>query len=450
MKGKEFLRKWQAIWTVALGTIPVAPALFSNLNPQMLPWTPLYALVFLALSTVGLLTPGKWRLAWAIPVTLATGVLCALLAPAGGWFPIMLAWAFYAFLLLWSLQLGSWERSDEMPPMASLVMLAVHLFGQMMLFSDSLKPEPVLTDYGFLLKGSFLAFLLLTVLGLNRGSMNVASGDKRSVTKTMRRSNIWMTLGLFGLAIGASYIPYIYAWIRKAVIWLVAAILWLISRLLPGGDSEIVMYLQKNDNVWSKMEGGTDKLKTISHEEADELIGSTYWHVEIPFQPILRLEPAEELIYPRSYVQLLRELMEEYSGIATMDVAFADVTGDGEEELLLGFQGNDSFGHVYSIVDGVPKEILTYGSDIDFTLCKGGVICHHQADKPFGNYTFISLQKGEHQVIDQLVYDTNNSSWVREKNSVRESIADAEKQEIIDSYGTESLKWMSVLEAIEG
>lgn len=237
MKGKEFLRKWQALWAVALGTIPVTPALFFNTNPQLLPWAPLYALAFLVLSTVGLLTPGKWRLAWAIPVTLAMGVLCAAAAPAGGWFPIMLAWAFYAFLLLWSLQLGSWERSDEMSPMASLAMLAVQLFGQMMLFSDSLKQEPVLTDYDFLLKGSFLGFLLLTVLGLNRGSMNEASGDKRSVTKNMRRSNIWMTLGLFGLAVGASYIPYIYEWIRKAVLWVVAAILWLISRLLPGDSS---------------------------------------------------------------------------------------------------------------------------------------------------------------------------------------------------------------------
>jgi hypothetical protein len=224
---------------------------------------------------------------------------------------------------------------------------------------------------------------------------------------------------------------------------------WEFSRLLPSGDSEIVMYLQKDADGWFKMEGSTDKMVTISHNEADEII-STYWHIKIPYQTILPPEQEKELKYPRTYVHMLREMMGEYSGIATMHVALADVTGDGEEELLLGFQGNDSFGHVYSIVDGEPKEILTYGSDIDFTLCKDGVICHHQVDKPFGNYTFIGLQKGEHQVIDQLVYDTNNSSWVREKNSVREFITDAEKQEIIDSYGTESLKWMSVLEAIEG
>jgi hypothetical protein len=45
---------------------------------------------------------------------------------------------------------------------------------------------------------------------------------------------------------------------------------WEFSRLLPSGDSEIVMYLQKDADGWFKMEGSTDKMVTISHNEADE------------------------------------------------------------------------------------------------------------------------------------------------------------------------------------
>lgn len=225
---------------------------------------------------------------------------------------------------------------------------------------------------------------------------------------------------------------------------------WDYSRLLAGGDSEIVMYVQKNGDNWYKIEGRSDAVETISHEEADELIGGTYWRVEIPFQTILRLEPAEELIYPRTYVQLLREMMGEYSGIETMYVALTDVTGDGHDEMLLGLgpQSNFSFGHVYSVINGGVSEILTYGSDIDFTLCKDGIICHHQADKPFGNYTFISLKGGEYDIIEVYSYDENEKSWARVKDGVRENISDAEMQEILDSYGSVSLEWMSVLEAI--
>ncbi len=237
MKLRELLRKTMILGALALGAMPVLPLLFAYFCPQILSWVPMYTLVFLVLSIGGILTPGKWRLAWAIPTTLGLGILCFFLAPTGTGFPVMSGWAIYGFLFLWCLQLGRWERDDELPPLVSLALLGVQLFGQLLLFGDSLKPQPMFDSCAFLLKGSFLGFLLLTVLGLNRGSMNEASGDKRSVTQSMRRKNIWMTLGLFGLGVAASYIPYIYDWIRRAVIWAVAALLWLLSRLLPSDSS---------------------------------------------------------------------------------------------------------------------------------------------------------------------------------------------------------------------
>ena len=167
MKFREYLRKFMILLSVALGTLPAAPMLFSQLDPQSLPWTPVFSLVFLVLSVLGLLTPGKWRLAWAVPVALGLGVLCVVMAPEGKWIPWVLCWVLYAFVLLWSLQLGSWDRTGEMPPLGSLSILGLQLLGQLVLFGDSLKPEPVLGSCEFLFKGSFLAFLLLTVLKLD-------------------------------------------------------------------------------------------------------------------------------------------------------------------------------------------------------------------------------------------------------------------------------------------
>ena len=256
MKHREFYRKLQLLGIVTLGTLPVVPLLFAHLCPEILHFAPIWCVSYLFLSAFGLLSPGKWRLAWAIPVTLGLGVLCVFLAPEEGWMPMLAAWLIYGILFLWSLQLGRWEREDELPPLLTLFLLGIQLFGQLMLFGDSLKDEPVLKDCALLLKAGFLGFLLLTVLGLNRGSMNNASGDKRSVTGAMRRKNVWMTLGIFGLAVAASFIPYIYDWIRKAVIWAVAILLWLLAHLFPeqkaagssgGGDGDLSGLLPQDD-----------------------------------------------------------------------------------------------------------------------------------------------------------------------------------------------------------
>lgn len=218
------------------------------------------------------------------------------------------------------------------------------------------------------------------------------------------------------------------------------------SRLLPGGsDSEIVMYLQFDVDTYHKIEGGSDKMVEISHEEADKIV-SDYWHVEIPFQDFLReyLEVSEELKYPRTYGQMMREYMSEYSGVETMYVALSDVTGDGEEELLLGYP--ESFGHVFTMVDGQPEKLLSYGSDIGFTLCKNGVICCHDSDKPFGDYTFISLKNQEYQIIEHIVYNENLDSWTRGKDDDMKAITEDEFRAVMDFYGSVKLNMIPVME----
>jgi hypothetical protein len=224
-------------------------------------------------------------------------------------------------------------------------------------------------------------------------------------------------------------------------------------RVLPSDDFQYELKLEFDDGTWytykeygKETPGGVD---VVSEEQAQDLING-YGPAEIVYQSFLRPEQGKELIYPRTYKQLLQELMVKNSGVINMVVAYTDVTGDGIDDLLLGSRGADSFGHVYSVLYGGVTEILTYGSDIGFTLCKNGVICYHQADKPFGEYTFISLKNDEYQIIEHLTYDSNTGAWTRKTDGVTETITDAQKQEIVDSYGSLSLNWMGVLEAIGG
>lgn len=219
------------------------------------------------------------------------------------------------------------------------------------------------------------------------------------------------------------------------------------TKMEPTGESTIKMYLQYDAGTWQKIEGGSDKMVAISEDEAWEILAD-YSNVNIPFQALLRLEQGVELKYPRTYAQMLREKIAEHPGVMNMVAAFADVTGDGEEELLLGSRGANSFGQVYGIVDGRVEQILTYGMDVNFLLCKNGVICHHNPEKPFDNYVFISIKDNEHVIIESLAYSEDEKSWGRTTSGTRENISDAEMQEILDFYGSVSLNWISVLEVI--
>jgi hypothetical protein len=74
---------------------------------------------------------------------------------------------------------------------------------------------------------------LLIALSLNRSNMNMAGGEHRKIPKVMLRKNVALTLGLFGLALGASFIPKIYDWIRRAILWLIRMLGKLLAALMP-------------------------------------------------------------------------------------------------------------------------------------------------------------------------------------------------------------------------
>lgn len=229
---RDWIHKLQLTGALALGSVPVAAMLFAYTVPELLDWAWVYPAAYLLLTAIGIRIPGKWRLLY--------GILGMLLPVVGGfalagdcWLPVLGANLFYGGLFLGSLTMGRWPLDWELPALPRIMGFVLHLAGQLVLFSDGLKPEPVLGAWKPWLRLCFLGYILLTVLSMNRDSMNNASDEKRSVSQGMRRKNTVMTLGLFGLAMLASLIPYIYDWIKQLVLWVVMLILRLLAFLTP-------------------------------------------------------------------------------------------------------------------------------------------------------------------------------------------------------------------------
>lgn len=218
------------------------------------------------------------------------------------------------------------------------------------------------------------------------------------------------------------------------------------SRLLPGGDSEIVMYLQFDTNTWYKMEGGSDKMVAITEDEAQQ-IQDFYQAVEIPFAPFIRYEQGEEKRYPGSYAQMLQDLITQNPGVEDMYVSLVDVSGDGVSELLLGTE--NSFGHVYALGDGNVEYILSYGSDEGFTLCENGIIRYQTPWSNTSMYTFISMKDNKPITVADIRYDEDKDSWFQYINGGREYLTEAQVQDILDSYGTVAVNWITVKECME-
>lgn len=229
---RDWIHKLQLAGSLALGSVPVAAVLFAYAAPGVLDWAWVYPAAYLLLTMIGIRIPGRWRLFYGIlGILLPVG---AGLSLAGAyWLPVLGANLFYGLLLLWSLTMSRWPLNWELPALPRIGGFVLHLAGQLVLFSDGLKPEPMLGAWKPWLRACFLGYILLTVLSMNRDSMNSASDEKRSVSQGMRRKNTVMTLGLFGLAMLASFIPYIYDWIKRLVLWVVMLVLRLLALLTP-------------------------------------------------------------------------------------------------------------------------------------------------------------------------------------------------------------------------
>ena len=230
---RELFRKLQIVAALALGCAPVALVLFTYTAPSFLPLAWVFSGAYFILAMLGILIPGKWRLLYGV---LIAGVCLVTPVPLVQWEslpPLLIAVLLYLLLFASSLTIGGWQSDGELPLNYKAICFGFHLVAQFVVIMDRQVPKPVLTSHVPGLQCAFWAFIFLAVLSQNRISMNNASTVSQRVSPGIRRKNVVMTLVLFVLAILASFIPYIYDWIKALVLWVVALLLRLLALLRP-------------------------------------------------------------------------------------------------------------------------------------------------------------------------------------------------------------------------
>lgn len=235
----ELFRKFQMMSTLALGSVPLIVLLFAYSEHSHLDYVWIYPIVYLAFSMIGLLVNKKIRLVYGILISAFALALCFLFVSGSELFPALAAVLLYALLFLWSISMASWPSNFELPVLIRFALFGVHLVTQYAVLADRIEAKPLLTSHAPGLHLAFIGYLFLVLLSMNRDSMSKASTEFRRVPQSMRRKNVIMTLVLFALACGASFIPYIYDWLKKFVVWLIGIIILLMSRQQSDSQSTV-------------------------------------------------------------------------------------------------------------------------------------------------------------------------------------------------------------------
>lgn len=226
---KEQFRKFQMIASLTLGSLPIAVMLFAYMEPSLLSWAWVYPAAYGVFSMLGIWIPKRSRLLYGIVMSVVSLALSVLLAKNFNGIPLLIAAALYLVLFLWSLTICAWPSNRELPALLRLACFALHMVAQFAVSMDRVTSQPVLASQALGLNAAFIAFLFLLPFSMNRGSINKASTKTRSVPNGTRRKNTWMTLILVVLACLASFIPYVYDWMKKLILWFAGMLLRLLA-----------------------------------------------------------------------------------------------------------------------------------------------------------------------------------------------------------------------------
>lgn len=226
MNIREFFRKSQFPILIGLGTYPVAACAAAYFAPGLLTLTWVFPVVYAALAILALLLPTKPRTALGVLGVLLLVAPCALYLPIMELGVALLIVAMYSVLLFWSLQLSAWEPGRELGAGWIGICFAINLVGYSFTWL-----EPRLAPVALGLKLELFFFVLLAMLSMNRGSLNLASGESRGFTVAMRRKNLLLTIGMFGVALLFALLPSLFQLVVGIFTWIARLIAWLRSML---------------------------------------------------------------------------------------------------------------------------------------------------------------------------------------------------------------------------
>lgn len=167
---------------------------------------------------------------------------------------------------------------------------------------------------------------------------------------------------------------------------------------------------------------------------------------EDPAEVQQRMELMEANTHHSNYADLIQKIRDnesyftQYCNVAyenfwdTMDYALLDITGDGQDELILGRDGH--INEIWTIRDGITTQLQ--GSYSEGYLCQGQVFEHYVFldGKPYHHYSRLG-SNGYFEPVLTVEYRTTEGSWFTENyedETERKAITEAEAREIIAQF----------------
>ncbi len=236
----DFRRKCQFPVMLALAGVPVLMFISAKTIPATLSLWWVIPAAYTLLSWLCVVIPGRKRMLAGILSAVALLALGAAVLPVRENLVLLLGPLAYGLMLLWSLKIAGWNQLQEMPLGWYVTGLVTHGFLQVMINAAHRMDDPVYAPVETPVMLCFLAYLALTMLSLNRTSMDSASMGRQRIPVHMRRRNIVLTLGFLVLVVLVAAAPAVIKAVETAWQWLMMAIAWIVamlSQLLPEGGS---------------------------------------------------------------------------------------------------------------------------------------------------------------------------------------------------------------------
>ena len=232
---REILRKMQMPLEIFFGFAPVPLLMGAVITPEA--WaTPLITpTVYVLWTCLLILVPGKLRVPLGILGCLAVVAVAVLTMPVFTSAASVLLPILFAAMLFYSWRIGSFGPDDELSLAIPAISVFAHVVTQFLILADTRCGEEAL--YAMIrtpLIVSFLLFMLLAILSMNRDSMQRAVNGGSRAPKKLRRRNVLLSLVAMAVSVGVASIPalidavtrlwdFVWKTIGDAVLWLLNA-----------------------------------------------------------------------------------------------------------------------------------------------------------------------------------------------------------------------------------
>lgn len=331
----DFPRKAQLVLLMTCATVPAVAMAAATTEPELLGRIALFPLAYVLLALLCLTLPGRPRLIVGVCSSAALTVTGVAALWASQSVPVLAVPVGYSVLLLKGLQMAAWPKEREVFPAWYAVGLILHALAQLMLsVANRTGSMGALLPARPWLMLCFVLFLLLSMLSMNRASLDCATLGRQRIPLTMRVKNHLVVAGFLALALLLTSAPGVAravtaAW--NALSTLIArAVLWLMN--LFGGSSE----------SGASAGGGGFDMSGLLEEAEPSALALLLERVLLALASIAMLALAAlflRLVW-RNLVALLRELLERlglFAAAASEDYIdeITDTREDAEDRSLL-------------------------------------------------------------------------------------------------------------------